>query len=163
MKFENVELCPVLITLKSRQRNEEGEERSELLTVGTSEWEDGTFVLRYEETDATGFAGSLTSIEISPEQLMLILREGEVSSNLTMEENRKHFGLYRTPFGDVTIGIQTSLLRFRPEPDGTGSLQAEYVVDLNGVFLSRDRLELSWEPTDDSPDRYKDSDGKELE
>ena len=84
----------VLITMKTRQITPDGDEETELMTTGTCEMRDDTLQLSYEDTDATGFAGSTTTIQVANESLVTILRTGTANSNLTLETGRKHFCLY---------------------------------------------------------------------
>ena len=57
----------VLITMKTRQITPDGDEETELMTTGTCEMRDDTLQLSYEDTDATGFAGSTTTIQVANE------------------------------------------------------------------------------------------------
>lgn len=66
----------VLITMKTRQITPDGDEETELMTTGTCEMRDDTLQLSYEDTDATGFAGSTTTIQVANESLVTILRTG---------------------------------------------------------------------------------------
>ncbi len=136
----------VMITLKSKQISPDGEsETMELITVGTSRWEEDVFLLSYEDTEATGFAGATTTIRVAPDQLTTIMRTGSVNSNLVLESKKKHFCLYSTPFGEMTIGVRTRSLEFLPEENGNGTLRAAYTIDLNGALLSEDQIDLYWE------------------
>lgn len=135
---------PVLITMKSRQATPDGKEETELVTTGTCQQEDGVLTLSYEDTEATGFAGSTTTVRVVNDSLVTILRSGSANSNLTLELGKKHFCLYNTPYGAMTIGVQAHKLSFAHDGD-CGSIQMEYAVDINATFLSENALEMRWE------------------
>ena len=134
----------VLITMKSRQVTADDAEETELITIGTCQWEDTVLTLSYEDTDATGFAGATTTIRIDPDLLVSILRSGTANSNLTLETGKKHFCLYSTPFGEMTIGVQAKEILFEPE-EMCGTLHMVYVIDINAVFMSENTIDLRWE------------------
>ncbi len=134
----------VLITMKSRQMTPEDTEETELLTVGTCRWEDETLRLSYEDTDATGFAGATTTIQIEPDGLVMILRMGTANSNLTLELGKKHYCLYSTPFGDMTVGVLAKEIAFAPDAN-SGTLHMVYTIDINAAFMSENTIDLRWE------------------
>ena len=41
---------------------------------------------------------------------MILTRSGKVNSQMVFEEGKQHTSLYETPFGELTIDIQTSKL-----------------------------------------------------
>ena len=110
----------VLITMKTKQITPDDEEETELMTAGTCERKDGVLTLSYEDTDATGFAGSTTTVQVANESLVTILRTGTANYNLTLELGKKHFCLYQTPFGAMTIGVQAKRLLCELEENSGG-------------------------------------------
>ena len=134
----------VLITMKTKQITPDDEEETELMTAGTCERKDGVLTLSYEDTDATGLAGSTTTVQVANESLVTILRTGTANSNLTLELGKKHFCLYQTPFGAMTIGVQAKRLLCELE-ENSGVVEMEYTVDMNANFLSENTITMRWE------------------
>lgn len=134
---------PVIITMRSQQTTMDDDEKTELVTTGTLTNEKGTIILSYEDTDATGFAGSKTTICIASDSLVTILRTGTTNSNLTLELGNKHFCLYETPFGSVTLGVQAKNITHEVDASG-GKMHMEYTVDISGSFLSENTIEMEW-------------------
>ena len=97
-----------------------------------------------DSTDATGFAGSTTTVQVANESLVTILRTGTANSNLTLELGKKHFCLYQTPFGAMTIGVQAKRLLCELE-ENSGVVEMEYTVDMNANFLSENTITMRWE------------------
>ena len=63
--------------------------------------------------------GTLTTFEIGPGRVIL-RRSGSVNSQMVFEEGRQHTSLYETPYGELSVDIQTSrLLHNLTERGGT--------------------------------------------
>ena len=72
----------VSIRLLSRQNDGSDTEETELLSLGTLEMTEGGYIISYEETEATGFEGSTTSLEFFDSNKVVMNRRGNVVSNL---------------------------------------------------------------------------------
>ena len=83
---------------------------TELMTEGTMELTESGMRLNYQETALTGMEGTSTTFEVSGPQVIL-RRVGSVNSQMVFEEGRQHTSLYETPFGELTVDIQTGRLR----------------------------------------------------
>ena len=121
----------VEIILRSVQRNEEEENETELRTEGVYENDGKTWSVSYEESEITGTEGRCVSI----------VRRGSANSNLMIETGKKHYCLYGTPFGDMTLGIYTNKIEDNLSPQG-GRLYLRYTLDVNASFLSDNEIYL---------------------
>ena len=81
----------------------------ELVTDGILEDFGDHWVLSYEETELTGMAGTTTTFTVAGPRVVLT-RSGSVNSQMVFEEGKQHTSLYETPFGELSIDIQTSRL-----------------------------------------------------
>ena len=70
-----------------------------------------------------------------------IVRRGSANSNLMIETGKKHYCLYGTPFGDMTLGIYTNKMEDNLSPQG-GRLYLRYTLDVNASFLSDNEIYL---------------------
>ena len=98
----------VIISIKGKQSYEDAEDETiELVTEGRLE-EDGSdgFTLSYQESELTGLEGTLTTFQIEPERITL-MRVGEFNSQMVFQEGRRHMSMYNTPYGAMTIGVNT--------------------------------------------------------
>ncbi|MDE6021447.1 MAG: DUF1934 domain-containing protein [Ruminococcus sp.] len=131
------------VQLKLRSILETDGERSEteLLTDGTMEQNGKDFVLSYEDSDATGFEGATTTITAQDKNLVSIVRCGTANSNLVIETGKKHYCLYGTPFGDITVGIFTHKIENSLSENG-GSLYLKYTIDVNSSYMSDNEIYL---------------------
>ncbi|MDD6269064.1 MAG: DUF1934 domain-containing protein [Oscillospiraceae bacterium] len=131
------------IQLKLRSVLEAEGERSEteLLTDGTMEQVDGKFIVSYEDSDATGFEGATTTITAEGSSIVSIVRTGTANSNLVIETGKKHYCLYGTPYGDITVGIFTHKIENSLSENG-GSLYLKYTIDVNSAYMSDNEIYL---------------------
>lgn len=131
----------VCINIKSTQKSEKDFDTTELFTFGKfsrGRNEKNKYKVCYEESDATGFAGSSVTLEIS-DDVVTMLRTGTSLSNLIIEKGKKHHCHYGTPYGDFMIGICTDEIKSSINDDG-GDLYLKYTIDINSSFMSENEM-----------------------
>ncbi len=128
----------VLISLTSVQIQDDEKSETELLTKAQLFKENGCDVISYEDTSATGFEGSTTTITVDGGKTASIVRSGTANSVLSLEKGRKHYCQYGTPYGNIQIGVYTHAI------DNTinknGRLYLKYTLDLNSSYLSDNEI-----------------------
>lgn len=130
----------VMISLTSIQYQDDEKSETELLTKGFFKKSGSNFIISYEDTEATGFEGSVTTITVSGDKSASIVRKGTANSALSLEVGRKNYCQYGTPFGVMQIGVYTNMIKNHIEKDG--SLYLKYTLDLNSSFLSDNEIIL---------------------
>jgi uncharacterized beta-barrel protein YwiB (DUF1934 family) len=128
----------VLISLVSIQWQGTEKNETELLTKASCRKEKGCSVITYEDTSATGFEGSVTTIKVDKDKNASIIRRGTANSALTLEMGRKHYCQYGTPYGDMRIGVFTHAIE--NNLDNEGKLYMKYTLDINSSFLSDNEI-----------------------
>ncbi len=127
-----------LISLTSIQWQDNEKNETELLTKASVSKTDGRDIISYEDTSATGFEGSTTTITVDGGKTASIIRKGTANSVLSLEVGRKHYCQYGTPYGDMRIGVYTHAI------DNTisenGRLYLKYTLDLNSSYLSDNEI-----------------------
>lgn len=131
----------VLISLTSIQYQNGDESRTELLTRADMYTENGCLVVSYEDTSATGFEGSVTTIKVNGCKDASIIRKGTANSVLSLEKGRKHFCQYGTPYGNLQIGVYTHSIENTLADNGR--LYFKYTLDLNSSYLSDNEIILT--------------------
>ncbi len=131
----------IFISLTSIHTQDGEKDQSELVTRATYHSENGADVITYEDTEATGYQGSVTTITVSGSERASIVRKGATNSVLTMEMGKKHYCHYGTPYGDMQIGVYTHNIDNSLTSDG--KLYMKYTLDLNSSFLSDNEIILS--------------------
>ena len=132
----------VMIAMTSVQIVNDDRTETELVTEGTYRMEGDTAYISYADSEATGFDGSVTEVEVHGERLASIRRSGTATSNLVIETNKKHYCHYAMPFGEMVIGVYTHGIRNGLTPEG-GELFMRYTIDMNGSYLSVNEIRLS--------------------
>ena len=128
----------ILISLTSVQWQEDEKSETELLTKARHSKENGWDIISYEDTSATGFEGSVTTIRVDDSRNASITRVGTANSVLSLEIGRKHFCQYGTPYGNLQIGVYTHEIRNTIAKDG--KLYLKDTLDLNSSYLSDNEI-----------------------
>lgn len=128
----------VLISLTSIQWQDDEKNETELLTRASLSRAGSRDIISYEDTSATGFEGSVTTITVDGSSSASIIRRGTANSVLSLEIGRKHYCQYGTPFGDMRIGVYTHAIDNTIEKDGR--LYMKYTLDLNSSYLSDNEI-----------------------
>jgi len=128
----------VLISLTSIQYQDDDTNKTELLTKAEFVRENGYDIISYEDTSATGFEGSVTTIKVDGCRNASITRQGTANSVLSLEIGRKHFCQYGTPYGCLQIGVYTHAIENTLAKGGR--LYLKYTLDLNSSFLSDNEI-----------------------
>ena len=129
----------VLIKLTSIQTVDKESTETELITSGTIEEKDGEYIIRYNESEATGFEGSQTILTVKNSDWVSIERRGKAYSNLIIEMDTKHHCHYGTPFGDFTVGIFAHSI-INELSDCKGKLYLKYTIDINSSYVSDNEI-----------------------
>lgn len=128
----------VMISLTSVQWQDDEKSETELMTKAKHFRENGWDIISYEDTSATGFEGSVTTIKVDKGRNASITREGTANSVLSLEIGRKHFCQYGTPYGNLQIGVYTHAIENTISKDGR--LYLKYTLDLNSSYLSDNEI-----------------------
>ncbi|NLP26902.1 MAG: DUF1934 domain-containing protein [Clostridiales bacterium] len=130
----------VLIEMKSIQiASDDEKSEMELTTTGTLDEKNGSFIISYEDSEATGFEGSVTDITVKENEIASIIRSGSSNSNLIIEHGKKHFCHYATPFGVFIVGINAKKIENNLNSNG-GNLYMKYTIDLNSSYMSDNEI-----------------------
>ena len=123
----------VSIRLVSRQSDGENNEETELFSKGKYQKIKDGYIISYDETEATGFEGSTTSLTVTDRKVVMD-RKGKVTSNLVVELGTKQHCVYGTPYGDFMIGVNATNIVSDLDDNG-GKLVFHYVIDVNSSYL----------------------------
>ena len=126
----------VVISIKGMQKYKGMDpDDIELVTEGRMAREGATYTLSYQESELTGLEGTLTTILVDGEQVTL-MRMGEFNSQLVFQEGRRHFSLYNTPYGAMTIGVNTRHLLAELTDQG-GDIEVDYAIEVDHALAGR--------------------------
>ena len=130
------------ITINGRQRAADMNEKLSLSTLGSYGMVDGKNIIQYEESETTGFAGDITTLEIESDRRATLKRRGKTSSDLIIEMGRRNLCHYDTGEGPLIIGVFAHKIQNRLGPDG-GELKLRYSLDVNSSTVSVNELNIT--------------------
>ena len=131
----------VIISIKGMQKYENAEpDTIELVTGGRLERDGESFTLSYQESAVTGMDGTLTTFQIEPERVTL-LRVGEYTSQMVFQEGRRHMSMYNTPYGAMTIGVNTRHL-LADLTDRGGDIEIDYAIEIDHSVAGRNTFRI---------------------
>ena len=70
------------------------------------------------------------------------MRVGEFNSQLVFQEGRRHFSMYNTPYGAMTIGVNTRHLLAQLTDQG-GDIEVDYSVEVDHALAGRNVFRIS--------------------
>ena len=139
------EKLPVLIKVRGEQYFDDIDpDSTELTTDGVMELTEDGMILSYEETELTGMAGTTTTFTVAGPRVVLT-RSGSVNSQMVFEEGKQHTSLYETPFGELSIDIQTSRLLHNLTERG-GLMEIKYSIAVAHSVTGRNCFKISVRP-----------------
>lgn len=120
------------------------EEKFELITEGEFQHDSGKTEISYLDSETTGFAGSQTTFIVEKEKITLT-RDTWYGGDMVFDETEKHHFLYQTPYGSLTMGIETERVSSELSDNG-GNLQIKYALDVDNVIISRNSFNITVKP-----------------
>ena len=117
----------------------------EILDINTlgSYTDDGERIsISYNESEATGMEGSITTVTFlkSDPSIISMIREGLVSTTLVFENEKRHHCLYKTPFMPFEICVRT--IKVSNALLAIGTLSLDYVVEIRGAKAERTKFSM---------------------
>ena len=120
----------VIVSIKGLQMaGGEQNESVELISSGIHRQEKDRRFIQYEEVDEDNQKITNVTIIMAPGHIE-ILKQGQNNVQMVFEENQKTTSCYKTPYGELMMGIDTTGIRVLEEEDALG-IVLEYGLDMN--------------------------------
>ena len=130
-----------IISIRGAQQPDGGEnDIIELETEGKYDFSADAIHFDYEESELTGLTGTHTSFDVSG-KVVTLTRSGTVNSNMVFQEGRKHYFAYETPFGAMTMGVDTHSI-FSTLDENGGRLEICYAIDVENARVSKNVFKI---------------------
>lgn len=126
----------VMLTLRGLQTDRNGEDAGQVETVADGDYykkNDKHYVLYEEVTE--GFGKPTKNRLKFSEDMVELSRSGSVNVHMIFQENKKNLTNYRTPFGQIYMGIDTKEIRVT-EKEERIIVEVDYALEINGEFLN---------------------------
>ncbi len=134
-----------LISLLSTQVQDDEKTESELFTNAEISCTKNYSTITYEDTEATGFEGSVTTVKVNGNKEASVIRTGTSNSLLLLEKGKKSYCQYGTPFGMFQIGVYTHAIENTLSENGR--LYLKYTLDINASKLSDNEITITIQNT----------------
>ena len=132
----------VVISIRGMQWYENRESDSiELVTRGVMLRDGVVCTLSYQESELTGLEGTTTRVHIDGGRVTL-LREGNTNSQMVFEEGRRHLSMYETPYGALSIGVNTRRMRSTVGEAG-GELEIDYAIEIDNLVAGQNLFRMN--------------------
>ena len=127
-----------LIRIISKQKTENGDNAGEMSVLGRVTYEDDKSIIEYiENNEETG--PEETTITVFNNDTVSIVRNGQFSSEMMVEKNSRHLTFYRTPYGELTMGIYGNQVEWSRDDKGA-TLKMRYSLDFNNGLISENTM-----------------------
>lgn len=131
-----------LIKIVGTQDAEGDQDRVELMTTGSFFKKNDSYYILYEDSEATGFEGSRTVLKVDERRRRVTLtRNGSTSSQLIIEEGRRHQCNYDTGYGSLIVGISCDHICSNLTEEG-GDVDFGYSLDINTALTSENKVRV---------------------
>jgi uncharacterized beta-barrel protein YwiB (DUF1934 family) len=131
----------VIISIKGIQEYDgAGSDAVELVTEGRMIMDGDHYTLSYQESELTGLGGTLTTIQVEGKQITM-MRVGEVNTQMVFQEGRRHLSMYNTPYGALTVGVNTRRLIADLNEQG-GDIHIDYAIEIDHAVAGRNIFEM---------------------
>lgn len=123
------------------------DEPIEVLSAGTYFFKDGTHYIFFEEV-AEGIPGTTkTQIRLKGKESLEVMKKGLSNTHMVFEKNKNNRCYYKTPYGELNLGISTSQIMVDETEDNI-NIKAEYALDVNYEPLAECAIRINIQPRD---------------
>ncbi|MBQ9980298.1 MAG: DUF1934 domain-containing protein [Oscillospiraceae bacterium] len=132
----------MILSIKSSQNFEgAGDDAVELVTTGSYEPTDDGWRITYRESEVTGLGDTLTTFDVGADEIILT-RSGKVNSKMVFQRGKRHLSVYRTQFGEMTIGVGVKKI-VNTLTDRGGNLEIKYTIDINQTVTGVNAVKIN--------------------
>lgn len=133
----------VIISIRGTQNYEDNEpDCIELVTEGRlGDFGDGGYTLSYQESELTGLGGTLTTFQVESNCITL-MRVGEVNSQMVFQLGRRHFSMYDTPYGALSVGVNTKKMKSTLTEKG-GDIEIDYAIEIDHALAGENVFRIN--------------------
>ena len=121
---------------------ETGDDTIEVVTPASYYCRNGKHYILYDEV-LEGMAGTIKNkIKITGTDSLEIMKSGVSSSHMVFEKNKKNLTYYRTPYGQMLIGVNTRKMEINVDEDQIDIL-VDYELDVNHEPMADCKIKMN--------------------
>lgn len=130
-------MAKALITIIGHQKFDDDKDQVEMKTVGTVEYDDDNYIIRYNEELENSTAPLRAKLNIAKDESKVeMIKSGAYSSCLIIEKSKRHLCNYGTEYGDMLMGIFGREVE-NDFNENEGTFKFSYDIDINGANSSQ--------------------------
>ncbi len=115
-----------------------------LLTTGVMSGEEEAWRIDYTETQPDDESHDVTLT--MGKGVVTMQRTGPFGTSMVFEQGRRFEGSYRTPYGDLDMGVYATHVKYRVQDGPVGEVNLTYQLDLQGQFAAVHELRIRFCP-----------------
>lgn len=131
-----------LINIKGEMEQDGELDTVDLLTRGSFVRKNGSFFISYQETEATGYEGNVTTVKVEDSGKVSMLRFGTMPSQLVIERGTRHVCHYDSGYGVMNLGVAADEIDNHLTEQG-GNITFSYTLDSGEVQISHNKVEIT--------------------
>lgn len=132
----------VIITIRGLQNGPQTDgEPIEMITTGEYFYKNNKHYILYEEVMEGETKTTKNRIKIAP-GMMELTKSGVVNVHMVFEEKKKNITHYYTPYGSLTMGIDTKQVSMVEEEDSM-KISVLYGLEMNQEFMADCDIQIS--------------------
>ena len=121
---------------------EDEDDEIEVVTPASYYCRNGKHYIIYDEV-VEGMAGTIKNkIKITGDSVLEIMKSGLSNTHMVFEKNRKNQTFYRTPYGQMLIGVNTKNMEVSVDDDKI-RVSLDYELDVNHEPLADCRIKMN--------------------
>ncbi|MDR3310354.1 MAG: DUF1934 domain-containing protein [Oscillospiraceae bacterium] len=105
----------------------------------------GKSQISYFDSDVTGSPDDTKTVFVVEPSRITLTRGSWFGADMVFDTGEKHHFLYETPFGSLTMGVETEYISRELTKKG-GDLKIRYSLDVDNVIISRNSYTISVKP-----------------
>ncbi len=130
-------MAKALITIIGHQKFDDDKDQVEMKTVGTVEYDNDNYIIRYNEELENSTAPLRAKLNIAKDESKVeMIKSGAYSSCLIIEKSKRHLCNYGTEYGDMLMGIFGREVE-NDFNENEGTFKFSYDIDINGAISSQ--------------------------
>lgn len=131
-----------LINIEGEMEQDGEMDTVHLMTKGSYLQKDGSFYISYQETEATGYEGNVTTVKVDNGDRVSMLRFGSMPSQLVIELGRRHVCHYDSGYGVMNLGVAADEIK-NHLTDGGGDITFSYTLDSGDIAISHNKVKIT--------------------
>lgn len=130
----------VIIEVKGTQSAGDMYDSMEIITPGTYNYRNGVCYIMYHEYNEGSKTPVKNMIKITDDKIELVKR-GEYNVNMVFGDGKENTSCYKTPFGEIFIGILTRSKQIVFLDDKL-TIDIKYRLSMNGEYASDNEIRI---------------------